>query len=456
MPFKKTRNIILAKKNAIILLTLLSSILLFVFKIINLVFGIIKFFLVIIIKTLVRIFGLPLYTQIKSIELKYEKLKNYAKNQLGENFSRNTIIYGSLIFISFFVAANNIKARELRPEEVGRNSGLYEMLADQNDFEILIQEEGYSPKDKIIQTDDAQNTALSSLGVESKTEPTGETAYEDDDVIVSQEGDALVRPNITQTDITPRQRDSIITYIVQDGDTISQIAEKFDVSTNTILWENKIGARSFIKPGQELVILPVTGTTHTIKSGDTLAAIASRYKAKQEDILEVNKLANASDLKVGTKLVIPDGIPPATSTSAPSRSSGFADIGSIFKPATPIAGKLNWPTTSKKITQYFRGWRHSGIDIGNKNGQPIYAADDGVVITSGWNKGGYGYYIVVDHGNGLNTLYAHASQLYVKEGERVSKGDAIAAIGSTGRSTGPHIHFEVRVNGNRVNPLDYL
>ena len=139
-----------------------------------------------------------------------------------------------------------------------------------------------------------------------------------------------------------------------------------------------------------------------------------------------------------------------------SYSSGLADIRNIFKPAQPIAGKLNWPTTSKRITQYFLGWRHSGLDIGVKVGQPVYAANDGVVITSGWNSGGYGYYVIIDHGNGFHTLYAHNSKNYVTKGERVKKGDVISASGSTGRSTGPHLHFEVRVNGNKVNPLDYL
>jgi murein DD-endopeptidase MepM/ murein hydrolase activator NlpD len=243
---------------------------------------------------------------------------------------------------------------------------------------------------------------------------------------------------------------------VQEGDTISEVAENFNLSTNTILWENNIGVRQFIKPGQELVILPVTGVTHTIKRGDTLNAIASRYRAKADDILEINKLADASELKVGAKVVVPDGFPPAPVVPAYSRSTSLADIRSIFKPAKPLAGKFNWPTTKKRITQYFRGWRHSGLDIGAGRGQPIYASDDGIVITSGWNARGYGNYVIIDHGNGIHTLYAHNNDNYVKKGARVKKGDIIAAVGSTGRSTGSHVHYEVRINGNRVNPLDYL
>ncbi|MDP3995166.1 MAG: M23 family metallopeptidase, partial [bacterium] len=293
-------------------------------------------------------------------------------------------------------------------------------------------------------------------GVQSSVAPSGELADAPGVAFLSGTGDALIKPDLPGTDITPKPRDTIITYAVREGDTISEVAEQFNVSTNTILWANNIGPRDFIKPGQELVILPVTGVTHTISRGDTLNAIAARYRAKPEDILEVNNLASASELVIGAKVVVPDGLPPAPARPAVQPASGLADLGSIFKPAPAAAGTFNWPTTSRGITQYFRGWRHTGIDIGNKTGQPIYAADGGVVTTSGWNSGGYGYYVIIDHGNGIQTLYAHASKLNVARGDRVDKGDVIAAVGSTGRSTGPHVHFEVRVSGNRANPLDYL
>ena len=452
---QESRNLILAKKNAVILLTLLSSVLLIALKIISSMLWLAKFFITWIIRIFIRAFGLPIYHIFKAFSLKAKRADLYIKGQFGKNFSRNVIIYGGLTVLLFFVTASNIKARELRPEEVGQNSLLYEILANKSDFELLIQEQADLEQDEAENTDNAPDRALTQIGVESMIEPTGQVPEEYLEMIITSVGDALKRPDITATDITPKLRDSIITYVVQEGDTISEIAENFNLSTNTILWENNIGPRNFIKPGQELVILPVTGATHTIKRGDTLNAIASRYKAKPGDILEVNKLADASELKIGSKVVIPDGIPPAPVIPI-SYSSGLADIRSIFKPAKPIAGKLNWPTTAKRITQYFKGWRHSGLDIGAKRNQPIYAADDGVVATSRWNKGGYGYYIIIDHGNGFHTLYAHNNENYVKKGARVKKGEIIAAIGSTGRSTGPHLHFEVRVSGNRVNPLDYL
>ena len=454
---KESSNLMLAKKNGIQLISIISSFFILIFKMIAGILWIIKLILSNIARFGIRYLLLPIYKRVKSIKLKIHGFHKYWQNQFGENFSRNIIIYGGLTLLSLFATAGNLKAREIRPEEIGKNSGLYSLLAYKGDFDMLIEESLIINEETgNFQINESNNSALSEVGVTSNVEPTGTPIDNIGSGVLAQEGGSLVRPNLTATDTTQQIRNKIITYVVQQKDTISEIAEKFDLSTNTILWENKIGPRDFIKPGQELVILPVTGVTHTIKKGDTLNAVATKYKAKSDDILEVNKLVDASELRIGAKIVVPDGIPPPTYNSYSSYSSGLADIRNIFKPAKTIVGKLNWPTTSKRITQYFRGWRHSGLDIGIKKGQPIYSANDGIVITSGWNSGGYGYYIIVDHGNGFHTLYAHNSKLYVKKGERVKKGDIIAASGSTGRSTGPHLHFEVRVNGNRVNPLDYL
>jgi LysM repeat protein len=454
---KQGNNVTLAKKNAIQLIVLISSFFVLLIKIITGILWVFKFILSYIAKFGIRYFLLPIYKRLKTIKLKIQIYYKYWQNQFGENFSRNMIIYGGLVLLSLFATAGNLKAREIRPEEVGKNSSLYTLLAYQGDFDLLIEESLIIDEETgNYQKPETSNTALSEVGVLSNVEPTGTPINNIESGFFAQEGDSLIRPDLTATDITPQLRDKIITYVVQQQDTISEIAELFDLSTNTILWENKIGPRDFIKPGQELVILPVTGVTHTIKKGDTLNAVASKYKSKSDDILEVNKLADASELRIGAKIVIPDGIPPPAPRTYSSYSSGLADIRDIFKPAKAIAGKLNWPTTKKRITQYFRGWRHTGLDIGVPTGQPIYASESGIVTTSGWNARGYGYYIIVDHGGGINTLYAHNSKNYVKKGERVKKGDIIGAIGSTGRSTGPHVHFEVRVNGNRVNPLDYL
>ena len=197
-------------------------------------------------------------------------------------------------------------------------------------------------------------------------------------------------------------------------------------------------------------ILPVSGISHKVKKGDTLKSIANGYKADINKIIDFNKLASSQDIQVNQVVIVPEGV---KKTVAPAQSHSLSDIFAL--PAAVSSSKLQWPTNSYRITQYY-SWRHSGLDIGNNTGQPIYAAETGKVEASGWNSGGYGYYIIINHGGGLKTLYGHLSKILVKNGQNLSRGSVIGAIGSTGRSTGPHLHFEIRVNGIRVNPLGYI
>ena len=157
-------------------------------------------------------------------------------------------------------------------------------------------------------------------------------------------------------------------------------------------------------------------------------------------------------------MVIPNG--KQSSYYSPKIYTSAAPVGSVSKLFTTGkvtgTGNMLWPTTARVITQYFT-WRHHGLDIGLPKGQPIYAVDAGTVIKSqcGWN-GGYGCHIIIDHGNGIKTLYGHSSRLDVTVGDAVARGQTIGLVGSTGKSTGSHIHLEVRVNGKAVNPLGYI
>ncbi|MEK7125468.1 MAG: peptidoglycan DD-metalloendopeptidase family protein [Patescibacteria group bacterium] len=452
----QSRNKALAKKTAIQLLAIVGNLLLLLIKLAAGIFILLGSILRLAGRFVLRAALLPLYSLFKKITAKLASYLEYLRQQLGENFGRNMVIYGGLSVLTLFATASNLKAREERPEDIGRTSSLYVLLIQNSDAEIYYEDSGQAaastaPGNK----NDGQD--LLALGVQSNVETLGSAADDANNQFLSGSGDALFSPDLTGTEITPVRREKIITYTVQDGDTISEIAEQFDISTNTLLWENNLGPRDFIKPGQTLSILPVTGVAHTVKKGDSLNAIASRYRAKSEDILEINKLADASDIAVGQKIIIPDGIPvPSQAAAAPRPAAPNRNLGSIFKNAPAASGHFNWPTTSKRISQYFRGWRHTGLDIAAPTGQPVYASEAGVVITAGWNRGGYGYYIIIDHGDGIQTLYGHNSKLAVERGDRVTKGQVIASVGSTGRSTGPHVHYEVRVNGNRVNPLDYL
>lgn len=262
-------------------------------------------------------------------------------------------------------------------------------------------------------------------------------------------GFAIVQPVLTDTAVEDSGRKGVTSYTVEEGDTPSTIAERFGLRTTTILWANSLTSWSLIRPGQTLVVLPTDGIMHTVKRGETLEKIAARYRADAEETLEFNRLVDADDINVGDVLIVPGGKPPAViAPPAPARVI-------VAKPLPSIPGKFFWPSiASYRISQYF-SWRHHGVDIAVAHGTPVYASDPGTVKSSGWISG-YGYQVTIDHGNGLQTRYAHNSKLLVAKGQQVERGQQIALVGSTGRSTGPHIHFEVFANGVRVNPFQYL
>ena len=227
----------------------------------------------------------------------------------------------------------------------------------------------------------------------------------------------------------------ISVYVVRKGDTLGEIAEMFGVSTNTIVWANNIKASS-IKEGQELVILPISGVRHVVKSGDTIKSLATKYKADFDDILSYNGLATDAKIKPGDIVVIPDGVISATQTSLAKTS------GSQTYPV--YSGFYLRPIVGGRKTQGIHG--NNGVDLAAPTGVPILASADGKVIVSraGGYNGGYGTYVVISHDNGTQTLYAHMSKDNVSVGQSVEQGQVIGAVGSTGKSTGPHVHFEVR------------
>ncbi len=227
----------------------------------------------------------------------------------------------------------------------------------------------------------------------------------------------------------------ISVYIVHKGDTLPAIAKMFGVSTNTIAWANDIKGGK-ISEGQELVILPISGVKHTVKKGDTLKSIALKYKADVNDILAFNDVLINSKLNVGDVIIVPDGEVTLGVSSSPSKSAQFNNL-------PTFAGYYMRPINGGRRSQGMHG--HNGVDLADRYGSPIYAAADGVVIISrtGWN-GGYGTYVVISHPNGTQTLYAHMSKLLVSSGQSVKQGEQIGNMGSTGKSTGNHLHFEVR------------
>ena len=243
-------------------------------------------------------------------------------------------------------------------------------------------------------------------------------------------------------------------YTVESGDTIASIAEAFDVSTNTILWANGLRASDTLKVGDHITILPIDGVYYTVASGDTILALAREFDVEPGSIVSYNKLPDSHTLRIGQKLVIPGGkVAPRT---APTITTGDTRIardpnGPTPEPAKVTGSGMVWPTTTRHLSQGYR-WGHTGIDIDNRSRPPIYAALGGTIEFAGW-LGGYGNLIIMNHGNGLQTYYAHLEKFYAGKGQTVAKGAAIGKMGSTGRSTGPHLHFEVRRHGRPINPM---
>ncbi len=249
-------------------------------------------------------------------------------------------------------------------------------------------------------------------------------------------------------------RDKTVEYKVVEGDNLSSIADKFGVSIDTLRWQNALASKDDIKIGETLEILPLTGVSHKVQKGDTVYSIAKKYDVDAQQIVNFPFNAFTNDetfeLAIGQVLIVPDGVKPSE-----IRWQAIA-----VRQVTPNAGTVTasgsfvWPTTGI-ITQYFV-WYHQGIDIANAGAPNVLAADSGTVITVGWENTGYGNRIIIDHGNGYKTLYGHLQKFYVASGQTVKRADAIGQMGSTGRSSGSHLHFEVLQNGARANPLSYL
>lgn len=260
----------------------------------------------------------------------------------------------------------------------------------------------------------------------------------------------------TTTMVSVKPRDGVVTYIVEDGDTVSSIAKKFDVSIDTIRWQNDLKSIDSIKPGQKIEIPPVTGMVHQVKRGETIYSIAKKYDVDPQQIINwpFNTYSNdeSFELAVGQTLIVPDGVKPAEVLWDPKRyvAQRTPDAGAVS-----ATGQFIWPVSGTISQRYV--WYHRAMDIANKGLPPILAADSGKVVVAGWPDGvGYGNRVMIDHGNGFVTLYAHMSSIAVSVGQTVNRGDVIGNVGSTGRSTGPHLHFEIRRGGEILDPSQFL
>lgn len=261
----------------------------------------------------------------------------------------------------------------------------------------------------------------------------GDITIVDDSALLPDSGPSGTLANIEEGQTS----EQISIYVVREGDSLSQIAKIFNVSVNTIIWSNDIKRGSLITPGQTLIILPITGVKHTVKKGETIVGIAKKYKGDLDEILQYNGLTRESTLAIGDEVIIPDG-----EMAVP-----------VYSGSTSIARGTNVPTYSGYYLRPISGGKKSqglhgynAVDLATSYGSPIIASASGQIIivrNYGWN-GGYGKYIVIRHNNGTQTLYAHNSTNIVSQGQYVVQGQVIGYIGSTGKSTGSHVHFEIR------------
>jgi murein DD-endopeptidase MepM/ murein hydrolase activator NlpD len=246
-------------------------------------------------------------------------------------------------------------------------------------------------------------------------------------------------------------------YVVRDGDTLSGIASKFGVSSESIKWLNENMNFLKMKPGEVVKIPPVTGVVYKVRPGDTIHSIAKKFDANAQAIVDFPFNTFSDDetfaLVAGQTLMVPDGVMPNTPV-APTTTARFAAVLTPDAGSVSATGSFVWPAQGR-ITQGFR-WYHPAIDVASNGGGPIVAADAGVVVTSGWSSAGYGNHVVIDHQNGWKSLYAHLSSLNVAVGQRVNRGGLLGQMGSTGRSTGTHLHFELIGASGKVDPLAYL
>lgn len=282
----------------------------------------------------------------------------------------------------------------------------------------------------------------------------------------SYSADTIVRRAIPHTTFPDRPRGQVITHTVEQDETLWTIAAQYDLAPQTVAWSNREAIQDapwLIQPGLQLYILPVDGVYHTVREDETPRSIADEYGVERSALYnEWNDLEEGEPLEVGQLLVVPGGQaeeitwePPQPAPSQPRYDYRYSASSAAAPPAN------NWfilPTGSTLVSGWYfhdpRNPTHIGLDYKCHMGDPLYAADSGVVTVSGWN-GGYGIMIELDHGNGFRTRYGHFSQLVVGAGQAVHQGDVIGYCGSTGWSTGPHLHFEIRLNGAPQDPMAY-
>jgi len=270
---------------------------------------------------------------------------------------------------------------------------------------------------------------------------------------------ALAPAAVPQTFVGHKPEHDFVTYRVVRGDTPNGIADKFGIKATTLLGGNPLLSQesSLLQTGVDLVILPIDGVLHDVQPGDSLESIAAQYSVSVESIVDYkpNNLEFPYRLYPETQIVVPGAVREVFVWTPPTLASVRGSSAGGVAPLIVGTGTFIYPVNSRNFTQFY--WvGHPGIDIGLAEGTAVVASDTGTVTFAGWNIYGYGNLIVINHGNGYETFYAHLSGINVVPGQIVYQGNVIGRSGNTGNSSGPHTHFEVRINGAQDDPCWYL
>lgn len=440
----------------------------------------------------VRFLLLPLYTTFVLVNMRLERVVVSVRGLFFFLFTNRYIFHAALLAVSVATIGSQLTTRSASASNSAQNSLLYTLVTQGQDESI----------EETFYIEPAQGHA-SYLGAETiQALPDIDFGYDETEiadltipgsVALMPQGDfPEVVPNDTP-DVAVAPRTQTENYTVQPGDTVATIARRFGVDVITIVRANNLSRSAAIHPGNILRIPASSGIFHLVKRGETLGQLAKLYKVDIVTITNANN--NLRTLTPGQEILVPGAQPlsATVATNATTRQTTAArSTTSVVRADIPLSKiknkaldvyqelrvgeqdtrpkpedkaesvvksttKLLWPTDLRVINQYWNGWGgHTGVDIDGDYSNATYAVADGVVTQAGWNNGGYGLMILIDHQNGIKTRYAHHSKLFVKAGDVVKRGQVIGMVGTTGRSTGTHLHFEVYVNGKRVNPLAYI
>lgn len=403
------------------------------------------------------------YTQYLKVMARLKR-SAFMRNKVLFIFGNRYFIHVLVVMLAFFVASTNIlQAKEIQGDTVfAEDSTLFKIVNPEGKEVQEITEKGLlvEPTTTVSYVNKSGMMEASIANLDPTAEAPRSIGQQ---LAILDNGSALLSTTAAETGTG--NRSGIIEYKIKDGDTIGEIADRFGLSVNTLLWANSLSSSSYIRPGNTLKIPPASGVVYKVVDGDTLDKIIDKYKGNKEETMRVNDIGADGLVAVGTEIVIVDGTPPPPPTPTvtsyiASRSSGSSATATYQASNLPnyvTAGQFNYPVGCRGAMTTYWGHAGRGRDLPCPFGTPIYAAMDGTIkVNSTGYGGGYGNSLNVYSAGGIMTRYAHMNAFAVSDGQAVSRGQVIGYVGMTGRTSGPHLHFEIWINGVAYDPINYL